>query len=85
MILGFIIGIFVGGLTALINTLPFFTGLPSGVNSAFDFVHTNMAGLNDIFPLDTLITVFKLILIIELTIFTFKMFIWIYNKIRGSS
>jgi len=84
MILGFIIGIFVGLLTALINTLPFFTGFADDVQTSLDTMGNLIDGANTFFPLDTLIQVAMIIIAFEVAINGFKILNWIFNKIRGS-
>jgi len=84
MITTFFIAVFMFFLTPILKLLPIFNGFPPQVQTALDFVHTNLAGINKLFPLDTLLTILSLVLTIETVYFTFRISIWIYNKIRGS-
>jgi len=71
-------------LNIIIGAFPIFSGLPDGVNSAFDLLHNSLAGANSIFPMSTLIDIIGFVLIVESSVILFKTFNWIYNKVRGS-
>jgi hypothetical protein len=85
MITGFLInalGILVSNLIAL---LPTSSGFTSGFNTSLTQFFGYAYSFNDIFPIDTLITVLGLTVAFQAGVLLFKMFNWVLGKIRGSN
>jgi len=57
--------------------------LPTDINSTISSVGTNLALLNQVIPVSTIITILGIMLVIESAIFIYKGIRWIYNKIPG--
>lgn len=68
----------------LIDLFPSPSSLPSGINSAFELLGGYFKKANAILPVDTMVTIFSLILTLEAGILAFKISNWVINKFRGS-
>lgn len=66
-----------------INLLPTAGDLPSGINTAFSLFSNSFKLAGAIFPMGTVFTILTLVITIELAIFAFEIWDWLYHKIRG--
>lgn len=57
--------------------------LPVAINDTISSVGSNLALLNQVIPVSTIITILGVMLVIEGAIFIYKGIRWIYNKIPG--
>ncbi|KKM24488.1 hypothetical protein LCGC14_1604600 [marine sediment metagenome] len=55
--------------------------LPEGLSDAINTAGQYLAGINTILPLTTLFTIFGFFLVIELSIFVYKLIMWAIKKI----
>jgi hypothetical protein len=69
-------------ITAAIQLFPD-VSLPAAINDTIASVGSNLALLNQVIPVSTIITILGVILAIESAIFIYKGIRWIYNKIPG--
>ena len=83
MIIDFIFQLIISFAQFAINLLPNFSGLPSGVSSAFDFLQPYFQTAYTIFPMDTLFQILLLIISIQLAVWSWDIFWWFYNKMPG--
>lgn len=65
----------------VLDLLPESTGLPEGVESAFDTVFSAMNSISYIFPVDTAFTVVGIVIGYELIIWSFFAFMWVWKRI----
>jgi len=84
MIVSILLDFFFNFLNLFVYLLPDVPELPSGLDSAISNLASIISPLNSVFPLANLFVILSIILIFEATIFAFKTFNWIYNKIRGA-
>lgn len=68
-------------LNAVLGLFPNSTGTPAGFTNAVDTLAGYVGILDPLVPLDTLATVFTLIISYELAVFTFRGFRWIISHI----
>ncbi len=73
---------FIFAITAPLRLLPD-VSLPGEVNSAISTAGGYLGTLNQIFPVNTLLTIFGLFLAIEVFILTYKLIMWVIRKIPG--
>jgi hypothetical protein len=57
--------------------------LPAAINDSISSIGSNLALLNQVIPVSTIITILGIMLAIESAIFIYKGIRWIYNKIPG--
>lgn len=84
MIVQILLDFFFNFLNMFVYLLPDVPELPSGLDSSLTSLGSIVSPVNSIFPLATLFTILSIILVFEASVFAFKTFNWIYNKIRGS-
>lgn len=84
MILDFIFGLFHSMARFVIDFLPDPETLPSAIDSAFTAAIPYWAIASHLFPIDTLLVIFLLIMGIEFSIVGFQILNFIFNKIRGA-
>jgi len=68
-------------LSGLVNLFPTSTGFSSGVFDGADYLGNMVGRYNVIIPVGTLATILGLIIAVELSIFTFKTFKWMFGYI----
>jgi len=83
MIVDFLMQIAISFFNWIISLMPNFTGLPSGISTAFTTFDTYWDKGSLVFPLDTLFQILALMISIEIGIFVWRMFWFSYNKIPG--
>lgn len=83
MIVDFIVNVAISFFNFIIGLLPNFTGLPSGISSAFSFFQTYWDKASLMFPMDTLFQILSLMIVIEIGVFAWRMWWFSYNKIPG--
>jgi len=82
MITSFIVSTFVFLIGFIINLLP--TGvLPVDVANAISWLQGILNTFNFIFPISTLFTVLILVVSVDIALWVFHAFLWVYHKIRG--
>lgn len=59
--------------------------LPAAINDTISSVGSNLALLNQVLPVSTIITILGIMISIEVAIFIYKGIRWIYSKIPGVS
>jgi len=84
MITLFIISAFASLVSYLLSLLPAPETIPSNIDSALTTMGAYFSKLNMFLPVDTLLTLLSLFITIETGILTYKIVIFVYNKIRGS-
>lgn len=57
--------------------------LPAAINDTISNIGANLALLNQVIPVSTIITILGIMLVIEGVIFIYKSIRWIYIKIPG--
>jgi len=70
-------------LSGLVMVLPTTQALPSQIDNALNFFIPKFSAWNAYIPLSDILTVFGLVLSIELSIWTFHGIDWTYKKFRG--
>jgi len=83
MIIDFIVNIGISFFEFVIGLLPNFSGLPSGITSSFSFFQTYWNNASLIFPVDTAFQIIALIVSIELGIFAWRSWWFLYGKLPG--
>lgn len=69
----------------LLSLLPNIDSLPEGFNTAMNSIANIVSNWVYVVPiLDDLLIIFGMVITIEISLFTFKILNWIYNKLRGS-
>lgn len=68
-------------LSVLVSVFPVSSGFPSDVQTAFSYVGSYVGMLDPLIPISTLSSVVLIAVTIELLIFSFKIFSWIFSKI----
>jgi len=67
-----------------VNVLP--TGnLPTEVYTAFQTVLDQLAGWQQLIPVDDLLTVLQATVAFQAVVWLFKLIVWVYGRIRGVS
>lgn len=84
MIFDIILNFFFDFLNLFVYLLPDVPALPSGLDTAITNIGSYISPFSSVFPLATLFAILSIILVFEASIFSFKTFNWIYNKIRGA-
>lgn len=84
MITTAIFSLVVGLFSSLLGLLPNVSTLPSQIYQAFAFVGSTLAKAEVIFPVDSLFAAFGTVIAFEGAYFTFRLGVFVYNKIRGS-
>lgn len=85
MIITFILTIFNWLISSMVNLLPSVSQTYiDKVSDAIDFFKPYWNTWNSYFALDSMVEVLKLILMIESAIISFKIVVFVYNKMRGS-
>jgi len=84
VILEFLITTIVGIVWAVLDILPEYTFLPEAARNAFDQLVPYFGIANKIFPVDTLFAVAVFVFYVEGAFFLFKMFNWLFDKVRGA-
>ena len=84
MIIQQIMDTFFALIKLLITFLPNPDTLPSQIGDAFITIGSYWDKANYFFPLDTTFTIFALILALELSVLTFEVVNWAYDKLRGA-
>jgi len=69
----------ISGLNSILPAVSLPGNLTDAVNTASNY----LANMNQIFPVSTLLAVLLLVLVVEGTIFFYKLIRWVYNKIPG--
>jgi len=83
MIINYLLDGFLGIMNFFINLLP--TGNPpEQIQNALDFLSTSFQKANQLFPMDTALTILGFILTYEAAILSFKFVNFALNKLRGS-
>jgi len=69
----------------IISLFPAYTGLPTGMHSAIDYVFSSIAAIADFFPMSTVWTIFFLWASIEVSLMVIKMILWAFlgRAIKG--
>jgi len=62
-----------------IGYLPAYTGLPSGMETAINFVGQSLMTVSEWIPLDTLVQYFLYVVYIEIGISLFRLLAWIFH------
>lgn len=70
--------------TSPIRLLPDVT-MPVGFTNAMEQASRNISGLNNIFPIDTVLTLLKLYIIIEGAYLTYKLIMWLIRRVPTQS
>jgi hypothetical protein len=83
MIVDFIIQIFIQFFGFLISRLPNFAGLPSGITNSITFFQTYWDKVSLVFPLDTAFQILALMVSIEVGIFAWHAWWFLYGKLPG--
>jgi len=65
--------------SALLSLFPEFTGLPSGMGSAIDYIASFTYQIGDILPTATMWTIIKLSITLELAILSFNFLAWVFH------
>jgi len=82
MITTFLIATLVSFIGFFIGLLP--TGvLPVAVSSSFSYLSGILNTFNFIFPISHLFIVFILVITVDIVVWVFHSFLWVYHKIRG--
>jgi len=84
MILELLISIIISLIFGWMFLLPDYTGLPAAMDTALISVSEYLKIGNSFFPMDTLFLIGGIIFGIEAAIYIFKMFNWIFDKVRGA-
>jgi len=84
MILTFILTLLYSLLATTANVLPAGQVLPSSISVAFQYVIYQISTWSFIFPLSTVFTILFITISIEIALWGFHGFIWVYNRIRGA-
>jgi len=79
MITDILINIPIVLLTAVIELLPDYTGLPSGMSSALDYVLNFTLQVGDILPTQTIWAVILATLTLEVAIMAFNSLAWLFH------
>jgi len=79
MIIDALISLPVAVLTAIISLLPDYTGLPSGMSSALDYVLNFTLQVGDILPTQTIWAVILATLTLEVAIMAFNSLAWLFH------
>jgi len=82
MISSFIISTIVYLLSFAIGLLPI-GYLPAAVASSIVYLSAVLNTFNYIFPISHLFIILSLVITIELILWVFHAFLWVYNKVRG--
>jgi len=67
--------------TLLLNTLPTLTAIPSGIANAINLVTPILGQVNSVVPIDQAMAALSLYLTIQIAIFGFRLFEWVWSKI----
>jgi len=59
--------------------------LPSGLSTAITTANGYISSVNAFIPVDTLLTIFGAILVVEVAALSYKLIMWILTKIPGIS
>lgn len=85
MITAFILNLFFGFLNFLFSFLPNITTIPETFTDMINYASSFIGNLAWVFPpIATMLTIFGLIISIEIAIAIWKVSDYIYNKVRGS-
>lgn len=87
MILSFllyILYIFIWGITAPLRLLPN-VSLPANITSAIASANSYLSAIDLIFPTGAFVTIFDVIIGIEILLFLYKIIMWTIRKIPGIS
>jgi len=80
----YVFNLFLQLITFLVGLLPTSSGLPDGVTTAVSrmigFLHT----FDFIFPVDTMLTILRWIIVFELGVIAYRFTLWIIHLIRGN-
>lgn len=71
---------FIYGITAVFRLTPVVT-LPTNITSAVTTASGYISGINDFFPVSTIVTILGIFLSYELAYFTMKLVNWVIRKI----
>jgi len=84
MIIGFLLEILIALLKLVTGVLPV-ANLPAQVAGAFQYIIDSLYKFSDIIPVTGILLVLSTALAFEVLVFTYKSYVWIYNKLRGST
>lgn len=73
------VAVLISGLNSILPAV----SLPDNIAAAAATASNYLANMNQIFPVSTLLAVLFLVLVVEGTIFFYKLIRWVYNKIPG--
>jgi hypothetical protein len=83
MILDAIIGVFLDLLNDLFNLIPPVSELPFNASNYLKTLFTYLVPMKDFLPLGDFIAVFGLVITFETAYLLFKVFTYVYTRIRG--
>lgn len=85
MILDFIFNTSFSFLNYVVSLLPLMKSLPTDFYNAWDLLSNFISNLYYVVPeVSHILLIASFTLILESSIFLFKLFNWVYNKLRGS-
>lgn len=83
MIVNFLIQMLISFITWAVGFLPNFNGLPQGVTDGFTFLQPYFNLAYSIFPMGTVFQILLLMISIEIGVWSWDIFWWIYEKLPG--
>jgi len=87
MIFSTILDLIYYGITLFIGLLPTYTGLPSGLITAINYIFHTVASISDFFPMGTVWTIFFLWVTTEVVFMLVKFLVWSFigKVIKGGT
>jgi hypothetical protein len=80
----YILYLFIWGITAPLRLLPNVT-LPANITAAIGSANSYLSAIDFVFPTGAFVTIFGVIIGIEILLFLYKIIMWIIRKIPGIS
>ena len=84
MITGLILRFVMSFLLLIVSALSVAT-LPVGINTALNYMISGLYKFSDIIPVATILQIVGYAIAFEVLVYGFKIFIWLYNKLRGAT
>jgi hypothetical protein len=84
MITGLILRFLLSTLLLIVAALPV-AYLPTGMATAFQYMVDSLYKFSDILPVTSILQIVGYAIAFQLLVFSYRTFIWIYNKLRGAT